>query len=421
MQVVYVCADNPVSISIPGISNDKLVVKAENAELTGDSGHYIIRPVDNIQARFVKLIVASRTNNGISKPDTVKLRIKRFPIGKIFLGVKGEGTISRTELLIQSLVSVTIENNPFAGLKSDVKSFTLRLFGPERYIRHFNHGALLDAVSKGILSQARKNEMIAIEDVTAETPSITCPSSVPPARFWIEPDEGMPCGREAFSETDSPDIVLYYAEEGIMIDTPALSKHTVSVRSLQGNTILLSEEYFNKARLRSKKDYYIIGRPAMDREYFPIPSVKIYDSSGRLSASAAFKKTDGPRMFNNDTVSAFMDGFYPGIFDPVKGAAEPNSGFSRYNLYFPFRMTGSWKYYSPDGKIRSEGQYVPLERKNTGPVISISCGNTPAEKYPLGLRNGLWRFYSENGKLAKEITYKESKVIKRKVYNQRRK
>src|SRR5699024_380277 len=75
MNVVYRGVDNPLTISIPGVSN----IHASAPGMTHVSGpNYSLDPT-NIKARKVTINVSGKLSNGAEVSDTKTFRIKEIP------------------------------------------------------------------------------------------------------------------------------------------------------------------------------------------------------------------------------------------------------------------------------------------------------------------------------------------------------
>ncbi len=128
MNVLYVGIDNPVSVAVPGIANDKLKVSITNGTITGVNGNYIVKVQNGTEATIE---VSAETKPGeITKLGSTAFRIKRIPVPTMYLGnTPCAGAIiyaSKKELLENPQLTMNSEL-PFE-MKFDVISFTLSHF-----------------------------------------------------------------------------------------------------------------------------------------------------------------------------------------------------------------------------------------------------------------------------------------------------
>jgi len=125
MNVLYIGIDNPVSIAVPGIPNDKLKVTISNGIITGSDGKYIVN-VHNVAETIIEVSAEIKPGE-IKKFGTSTFRVKRMPNPTPVIGNtinnNGRAIMSKEELLKNPEVTVSM-NLPF-DLKFEVVSFTL--------------------------------------------------------------------------------------------------------------------------------------------------------------------------------------------------------------------------------------------------------------------------------------------------------
>jgi len=111
MNVFYAGLDNPVSISVPGISPSNVKVSITNGTIQLGAGGYIVRP-DKIG--FPSVISVSALIDGATKEiGTMPFRVKRVPDPVASVAGKIEGVITKSELLIQQGVLAKIPEFDF--------------------------------------------------------------------------------------------------------------------------------------------------------------------------------------------------------------------------------------------------------------------------------------------------------------------
>lgn len=123
MNAVYLGIENPISVSVPGIPNEKLSVTVTNADVKNNgNGSYILNVK---QGPKVAVNVFATMENGEKRNMGTKyFRVKYIPkpVGKLG-GVKGSGTIAKTTFATLKTLDVFYENFVF-NAKCTVKSFT---------------------------------------------------------------------------------------------------------------------------------------------------------------------------------------------------------------------------------------------------------------------------------------------------------
>lgn len=112
MNVFYAGLDNPVSISVPGISASNVKVSITNGSIQPGSEGYIVRP-DKVGVESV--ISVSASVDGSTKPiGSTKFRVKRVPDPVASVAGKIEGTMTKNELLAQQGILAKIPDFDFA-------------------------------------------------------------------------------------------------------------------------------------------------------------------------------------------------------------------------------------------------------------------------------------------------------------------
>ena len=160
MNVVYRGVDNPMTVSIPGIPDNK--VNASAAGLSKVSGSkYVMRPGTG---RTVTITASGTLPDGTGIRTPAEFRIKDIPspVGAI----RGETGIVRMERggLEISSVSAVLPDFDF-DVKLNVTGFSFKVSG-QPTVRI--NGTKLDAAAKGALRRAGRGETVQIFDINAK-------------------------------------------------------------------------------------------------------------------------------------------------------------------------------------------------------------------------------------------------------------
>ena len=159
MNVVYRGVDNPMTVSIPGIPDNK--VNASAPGLTKVSGSkYVMRPGTG---RTVTITASGTLPDGTGVRTPAEFRIKDIPppVGAI----RGETGIVRMERggLEISTVSAVLQDFDFE-LNINVTGFSFKVSGqPTVKV----NGTRLDAAAKGALRRAQRGDAVQIFDISA--------------------------------------------------------------------------------------------------------------------------------------------------------------------------------------------------------------------------------------------------------------
>lgn len=160
MNVVYRGVDNPMTVSIPGIPDNK--VNASAAGLSKVSGSkYVMRPG---AGRTVSIKASGTLPDGKPVGSTSEFRIKDIPapVG----AVRGETGLVRMERqgLEISTISAVLQDFDF-DINLNVSSFSFKVSG-QPTVRV--NGTKLDAAAKGALRRAARGETVQIFDINAK-------------------------------------------------------------------------------------------------------------------------------------------------------------------------------------------------------------------------------------------------------------
>ena len=112
MNVFYSGLDNPVSISVPGISANNIKVSITNGSIQpGPDGNYIVRP-EKIGEKAI-ITVKAEIDGSLKEIGSMPFRVKKVPDPIASVANKTDGVISRNELEAQQGVLAKIPEFDF--------------------------------------------------------------------------------------------------------------------------------------------------------------------------------------------------------------------------------------------------------------------------------------------------------------------
>ncbi|QVY64970.1 gliding motility protein GldM [Polaribacter sp. Q13] len=160
MNVVYRGLDNPISVSLPGVSDHNLRVSASGGKLTGGKGKYSIRPAGGSVAT---INVSATLSNGKSVNSKATFRIKDIPAA--MGSVRGQyGTVRMPKSgLSTAPIAAGLPDFEF-DLNIRVQSFKIKVPGQLTIIVN---GSSLNAAAKQKLSKAKRGDIINIYGIKA--------------------------------------------------------------------------------------------------------------------------------------------------------------------------------------------------------------------------------------------------------------
>jgi gliding motility-associated protein GldM len=160
MNVVYRGLDNPISVSLPGVSDNNLKVSATGGNLSGNNGKYSIKPG---AGGVVTINVSAKLSSGNTVNSNATFRIKDIPAA--MGSVRDQYGIVRMPKsgLANSPISAGLPDFEF-DLNITVQGFKIKVPGELTIIVE---GTTLSAAAKKVLDKAQRGDIINIYDIRA--------------------------------------------------------------------------------------------------------------------------------------------------------------------------------------------------------------------------------------------------------------
>ena len=160
MNVVYRGLDNPISVSLPGVSSNNLRVSASGGKLTKKGKGFIIRPG---AGNVATINVSATLSSGKKVNSKATFRIKDIPAA--MGSVRGQyGTVRMPKSgLANAPITAGLPDFEF-DLKIQVKGFKIKVPGQLTIIVN---GSKLTAAAKQKLSRAKRGDIINIYGIKA--------------------------------------------------------------------------------------------------------------------------------------------------------------------------------------------------------------------------------------------------------------
>lgn len=161
MNVVYRGIENPITISLPGVSDNKLNVKANGLRKLGGIGRYVLVPS---KGNNVKINVKADLGDGKKIMTEVFFRIKDIPAP--VASIRGQyGNIQLPRSSMQK-ISVDAKMVDFDfDLKIKVIGFKMKVPGQSTVVIKGNR---MDSKAKRVLNKAKRGDIVNIFDVKAK-------------------------------------------------------------------------------------------------------------------------------------------------------------------------------------------------------------------------------------------------------------
>ncbi len=169
MNVLYIGVDNPMSISVPGVSNDKVKVSIEGASgalkpnPAAGGGHYIAT-VGTVGKSVIK--VSAEIGGKVMPMGTFEYRVKRVPDPVATIANNKSGTINKNLLMAGTLIP-QLENFDFE-LFFKITAFKMTITGKGKDPMEFEStGNQLTQQMRDALSKGRAGDKVFFEFIKA--------------------------------------------------------------------------------------------------------------------------------------------------------------------------------------------------------------------------------------------------------------
>lgn len=175
MNVIYIGVPNPLTVSVPGVPDEKVKVIATGFTMTPDpkagKGHYIGEAKG--QPGKAKVTVTADFNGKPMQMGEFEFRLKRIPDPVAKIGGKKDGNISKNVLAAQPGIIPTMEGFDF-DLYPKVISFRMSRYGKGRDpIEKGAESGTLTGEMKSIIDQTRAGDKVLFEYIKVSMPDGT--------------------------------------------------------------------------------------------------------------------------------------------------------------------------------------------------------------------------------------------------------
>lgn len=171
MKVVYQGLPNPLSISIPGIPDNKLKVSATNGSIIKKAGKFEALPDANKPGENMRIFVSGEINGQIIQAPGQDFRIKPLPpaIGSVDLGELGkisEGKISKA-FLPSGIIGAKFPDDFDYKLDIKINSFEISVANYPT-VRVKGNRVFQEPLAESYVKSARLGDKVFISDIDAE-------------------------------------------------------------------------------------------------------------------------------------------------------------------------------------------------------------------------------------------------------------
>ena len=166
MNVLYIGVDNPIEISMSGVSPDKISASMTNGAISRTGNEWIAKPTASGNA----IITASATVDGKPVKGEMLYRVKMLPTPIAKVGGRPGGLIDKNALVAQSGVNAELEDFLF-DLRFVVTQFNVRVNTSAGERNEQSTSAAFTDKQKALINGLPKNTRISITDIKARGPA----------------------------------------------------------------------------------------------------------------------------------------------------------------------------------------------------------------------------------------------------------
>jgi gliding motility-associated protein GldM len=190
MNVFYIGVDNPVSISVPGVSNDKVRVTINGAggsmrpDATKGQGHYIVTVSTTGKAT---INVSAEIDKKVTPMGAFEYRVKQVPNPVATISRAEGGPIDRN--LLKAGAVIPIMKDFDFELFFETVSFSMTIITPVNVINETSNGPRLTEKMQDYIAKAKPGSKIFFENIKARMTktTVSMPSrSLSPMSFTIQ-------------------------------------------------------------------------------------------------------------------------------------------------------------------------------------------------------------------------------------------
>ncbi len=178
MNILYIGLDNPIDISVPGVTPDNIRASISNGSLSKGRvrygnrtypGSWVAKP--RIGSNQTQITVTSVKEDGtMQRHGTITFRVRKPPPPIAKIAGKKSGNISLPELTSQIGLAAEVEDFEF-DIKYQVTSFKVGVISRGLLSEEASSSYRLTDAQKGLLAQLRRGNMVQFTEIRAVGPT----------------------------------------------------------------------------------------------------------------------------------------------------------------------------------------------------------------------------------------------------------
>jgi gliding motility-associated protein GldM len=178
MNVFYIGVDNPVDITVSGVSAANVIPSVTGGSISGSAGHYIVKP-NGAPGSKAMVNVSAKMPDGTTKAmGKMEFRVKRVPdpVAK-YIGSKG-GPMTLGQAKVGAGINCELENFDF-DLKFVITSFSMGANIGGEYKGADCTGPGFNSNAKDILARLKTGSKVFFDNIKAKGPDGTSRTLAP--------------------------------------------------------------------------------------------------------------------------------------------------------------------------------------------------------------------------------------------------
>ncbi len=177
MNVMYYGIPNPIDVSVPGVSPDKIRIKVVNGSFTSEKvknskgvnfrGNWAVKP--NAVGQNVQVIVSAESGGKPSTYPPIEFRVKPIPPPTAVFAGKNTGSVPKNTAAAQTGVYASLPDFDF-DLVYKVTGFTVLYTDNRGDFEEKSTGSALTPDQKGLINRLARGKNLFIKDIKALAP-----------------------------------------------------------------------------------------------------------------------------------------------------------------------------------------------------------------------------------------------------------
>jgi hypothetical protein len=177
MNVMYFGIPNPIDVSVPGVSPDKIRIRVVNGSFSTEKvknskgenfrGNYSVKP--EAAGKAVQIIVSTEDNGKTTTYAPYDFRVKPIPKPEARFGGKTGGTITKAQAAAQAGVFAVLPDFDF-DLQYTVTSFTVLFSDRMGDFEEPSTNSNLTAKQRELINRTTKGKYLTFKDIRALGP-----------------------------------------------------------------------------------------------------------------------------------------------------------------------------------------------------------------------------------------------------------